>query len=211
MEQETQTQQVETPPKKPRQARSILKSGQTMADLTVEEQEIQREYFRQKKVESRDRTAVYYVEDWCEYFQVSEEGRALDDYVNKTGNQIVQELGKEITNKRLGWLIVPEAESISRIVRLHRSLEKKFIRTVRFNGVNHEMVGDQFADVMGDDIIKATGQHNLIASPTFSKIYRNVLEELDEKYSDYNNVDSIAVHEELKRLRKLDRQMAKQR
>jgi len=219
MEQKTQTQdtQVESPPKKPRQARNLLRPGLKMADLTPEEQEIQREYLKLKKREYRDRTAIFYVDDWTEYFQVSEEGRELDLHVNRTGNQIIQELGIDISNlnfspraiKSLGWYLAPPAESVSRIVRLHRSFEKKLIRMVRFQGANHQIIGDQFADVMGDDIIKATQKYNLVASPTFAKIYREVLEQLDEKYSDYNNTDSIAVHEELKRLRKLDHQAVK--
>ena len=91
----------------------------------------------------------------------------------------------------------PAEETVHRVAQTVFAFRKDTPVWVRKVSEGIVTAGNCFPDVLGYEIVSATHKHNLKISPTYSDVYRELLELLDQHFGSNRDRNSIAIKQEL--------------
>ena len=160
-----------------------------IADLPADEQGKIREYNRLAKKRSREKqkaSEILTVDEWFEQFRGSPQYEEVREYAERQHNQIAQEL-QALGMDEKSWH--PARPEIDTVIWTLYGFKKNFTREViEPRGL---MVCLLYADVLGAQLVAATHRHNLERSQTFSTLYRELLQILDQRFGKHLSEDPI--------------------
>jgi hypothetical protein len=179
-----------------------------IADLTPEEQEAQRNKWREEKRQERGekRRAAYIptAEEWSDEFAATEHAKTLNAYAKEFSNKVKEELGRELGEPQrdsagnvIGW-DYDEEFAVDSVARTLLGLKKNWVHEVR--GPDGEIVsGSHFIDgcSFASDLIESAHRHGLKRSPVFATSFRELLEMLNKRYGRQQTKEANEVRAEL--------------
>ncbi len=180
-----------------------------IADLTPEEQQAQRDRWREDQAQRREqkRKAAYIptAEEWSDEFAVTEHDKTLNVHVKQFLGKVEEELGhrvgsvRVITGSREYDYFDDDGEyTVDRVARTLLGLKKNWVQEVR--DPNGEQVsGAYFIDgcSFASDVIASVYRHGLKQSPMFAASFRELLELLSKRYSRLRDQQTAVVRAEL--------------
>ena len=160
-----------------------------IADLPQDEQDRIRKYNREAKKRSREKqkaSEILTVDEWFEQFRGSAQYEEVREYAEHQHKQIAQEL-QALGIDEKSWH--PARPEIDTVIWTLYGFKKNFTREViEPRGL---MVCLLYADVVGAELVAATHRHNLERSQTFSTLYRELLQILDQRFGQRASEDPI--------------------
>jgi hypothetical protein len=182
-----------------------MKTQIRIADMTPEEQEAQREKWRQEKqaerAEKKRQAYVPTADEWADEFAATEHAKILDAHVKEFSNKVVGELGRNLGGPQkdsIGNVVgydYDEEFTVDCVARTLLGLKKNWVQEVR-SPDGEIIAGLYFADSLGN-VVESAHRHGLKKSQTFSLLYRELLEILDKRYGHESTYDARAIKAEL--------------
>ena len=158
-----------------------------IADLPVDEQEARRTYNREAKQRSREKQKTAEIptaDEWWDQLWASEGCARMRTYMKESSKKIAEELGRKLTS---------EEEAVDYVLSVSFAFQNGLTKQTT-EGV---LAGYLFPDAVGGLIVSSNRTHDLERSPTFSKIYRVLLAQLDKKFGSNNDKHSRAIKQEI--------------
>ncbi len=158
----------------------------SVADLTPEEQEAQREKWRVEKRQERaaEKASQKIAEtpsadEWVWNFADNFPGqdKDLDGYAKQIEEKVAEEIGRSLVSNG-------ETYTLDRVARTLFSLKKNTNPWVReVHSPNGVIAGGlYFPEAFGSDLISSVNKFGLKKSPTFTALYQELLRILDKKF-----------------------------
>lgn len=177
-----------------------------ISDLTPDEQEAQRQKWREEKqTERAAKKRQAYVPtpyEWMDEFAETEHAKTLSTYTKQFLNKVVEELGRELGEPQrdaagnvIGWSY-DEEFTVGAVAATLLSLKKNWVKEVR--DPNGEMIGGLFIDDcnFASDLIESVHRYGLKKSPTFASSFHDLLKMLNKRYGQHSQ-ESAVVRAEL--------------
>jgi hypothetical protein len=160
-----------------------------ISELSPEEQQEQRAKWRNAQTKSRaNRKAeqTLTADEWFEQFFGSPQYEETRKLAEQQHDKISEELGIDAQ----AWSRHPGFYSVDTVLWTLYGFKKNFVREVTEpKGVR--VAGLIFPDVIGSHIVADAHRHNLEQSQTFSMLYRELLEILDQRFGKHLSDDPI--------------------
>jgi hypothetical protein len=173
-----------------------------ISEMTPEQRAARRQYNREQKRKSRaNHKAAAYVptaDEWTWNWdsRFPEEAAAVREYEKQVGQKVAEELGRISTFETYGWSRekfaesfplgygTPEAYAVDQVARTLFGFKKNTSvwvhEVVDPNGII--VAGTYFPDALGSEIVEAAHRYGLEKSQTFSALYRELLQILNNRY-----------------------------
>lgn len=181
---------------------------------TAEYRELDREQKRKSRAVRKTAAYTPSADEWIWSWENQHPGEAAEvrEYVRNIQRKVREELKwPPSTFETLGWTReqyaeafplgnTPEAEAVDHVARTYFGFTQpdKAIWVRRVSDPDGVVVsGSYFPDVLGSDIVAATHRAGLEKSQTFSTLYRELLQILDQQYGHERTEHSIAIRAEL--------------
>jgi hypothetical protein len=165
-----------------------------IVDLSPDQQEAKRKYFREAKQRSRQRQrqamTIPMADVWVEQFPKLHPAIQIesDQYANEFAKSVLSEL-----QIKSSYAI---DACLDQVARTSLGLKRNWVRDVQMPA--GELVsGTYFPDALGSSLVQNTHRYKLERSQTFSAAYRELLEILDKKYGNEQTKDAHAIKAEL--------------
>jgi hypothetical protein len=187
-----------------------MKARIRIADMTPEEQEAQREKWRQEKqaerAEKKRQAYVPTAEEWRDEFAATAHYKTLNAYIKEFSNKVVEELGKNVGSVRVktgpgayDYYVEDGTYTLDRVGCALLGLKRNWVKQV--SDPNGELIaGSYFADPdcsFASDVIESAHRHGLKQSATFATAFRELLEMLNKRYGSQRTEGAAAIRAEL--------------
>jgi len=148
-----------------------------ISELSTEEQQAKRAQWRAAQQKSRTKHNLPTTDEAFEYFTTKFSGQhqELERYTKEAVRKVSEELHREFT--------IDEAYTIDRVARTVLGLKNNLVH--RVSDCDGVVVGGMyFLEALGSDLIASVHRYGVEQSESFSTLYRELLQILDEKFGD---------------------------
>ena len=180
MEQQTQTGPLALPPEQTTQAASKRVPQQGTDERRAYNRDAKKRS-RAKQKQEREAKERLTSREHCDAFFASRDYVRMSEYRKETAKKISEELETDLNAQA--------TEVVDFILSASFGFENKIMRQV--TDPPGLMVGSLFPDVIGRHIVAGAHKYGLERSATFSKVYRDLLRTLDQRFGKQLSKDPI--------------------